>query len=64
MTRESRESRDEYRNGTLFNGYDYTNQAWVLNGMYVPCGHPSTMNCNCYGTEHAGGLSIAREHHN
>ena len=32
--------------------YDYTRQAWVLNGVYVTCGH--TTACNCYGKAHAG----------
>ena len=35
-------------------GYDYTNQAWVKNGMYVRCGHPETMRCTCFGKQHAG----------
>lgn len=26
--------------GTLVNGYDYKNQAWVINGVYQDCGHP------------------------
>lgn len=26
--------------GTLLNGFDYTNQAWVINGIYQDCGHP------------------------
>ncbi len=34
--------------------YDYDNQAWIVNGKYVCCGHPETMNCGCYGREHAG----------
>ena len=49
-----RTSLDEYKNGVLFNGYDYTKQAWVKNGKYIKCGHPDTMNCNCYGKLHAG----------
>jgi hypothetical protein len=40
--------------GTLVNGYDYTNQAWVMNGKYVRCGHPDAMDCDCYGKEHEG----------
>lgn len=35
-------------------GYDYTNQAWVENGWYVACGHPSGMVCKCFGKLHAG----------
>ena len=49
----SRISNDQYINGRLMNGYDYKNQAWVLNGRYVKCGHPETMNCNCYGRNHS-----------
>ena len=49
-----RQSNDEYRNGKLFNGYDYDNQAWVRDGVYVACGHPQAMGCKCYGRLHAG----------
>ena len=28
----SRMSSDEYKNGKLWNGYDYTNQYWVYEG--------------------------------
>ena len=38
----------------LINGYDYDNQAWVKNGLYVRCGHPENVNCNCYGKRHEG----------
>lgn len=34
--------------------YDYTNQAWLVDGLYVPCAHPAAMNCKCYGKLHAG----------
>ena len=34
--------------------YDYTHQAWVVNGKYQDCGHPESMNCDCYGRAHAG----------
>jgi len=50
----SRMSRDEYRYGCLYNGYDYENQAWVRNGRYVCCGHPATVDCRCYGRLHQG----------
>ena len=36
------------------NGYDYENQAWILNGRYVRCGHPESMDCGCYGRAHEG----------
>ena len=35
-------------------GFDYNNQAWYQNGVYIPCGHPKSMVCQCYGTLHAG----------
>ena len=47
-----RTSRDQYRNGRLINGYDYDNQAWVINGKYRRCGHLTK--CTCYGTIHEG----------
>jgi hypothetical protein len=53
----SRVSSDEYQNGRLINGYDYDRQAWVKDGRYVQCGHPSSMDCRCYGRVHAGELS-------
>lgn len=61
----SRQSNDEYRNGVLFNGYDYTRQAWVVEGLYVTCGHArpnpltgKTTPCNCFGRIHAGEPSL------
>jgi len=50
----SRLSNDEYLNGKLLNGFDYTNQAWVIDGKYVTCGHSINMNCGCYGRIHEG----------
>ena len=35
-------------------GYDYTVQAWYMNGVYITCGHPEYMHCACYGKIHAG----------
>lgn len=49
-----RVSRDEFRYGRLWNGFDYQNQAWVVDGKYVKCGHPETMQCKCYGRVHEG----------
>ena len=49
-----RTGKDEYRNGKLWNGYDYTRQSWVCDGLYVRCAHPETMDCGCYGKLHAG----------
>lgn len=51
----SRVSTDQYsETGKLLNGFDYTNQAWVRDGVYQKCWHPEEMNCHCYGTLHAG----------
>jgi hypothetical protein len=33
--------------------YDYLNQAWVLDGVYMTCGHLEP-DCGCYGKLHAG----------
>jgi len=52
----TRKSNNQYRHGYLYNGYDYENQAWVVNGRYIRCGHPETMDCRCYGREHEGGF--------
>jgi hypothetical protein len=38
--------------------YDYTNQAWVIDGKYVSCGHLGTTSCACFGTLHAGQLVL------
>lgn len=48
---------NEYRNGVLWNGFDYEHQAWVKDGYYVRCGHPESMACGCYGREHEGEAS-------
>jgi len=34
--------------------YDYINQAWVVAGRYIKCGHREEMNCTCYGKLHEG----------
>ncbi len=34
--------------------FDYTNQAWTIDGKYVRCGHPEHMGCQCYGKLHEG----------
>ena len=38
--------------------YDYTNQAWIVNGRYKSCAHPGSMNCQCYGRIHQGELAL------
>lgn len=35
-------------------GFDYTNQAWVVGGLYERCGHAESMACGCFGCAHAG----------
>lgn len=35
-------------------GYDYDNQAWVVNGKYEMCGHTTNKPCFCFGRAHAG----------
>lgn len=39
--------------------YDYTNQAWIVDGRYEACNHPTCNkdNTDCYGTQHAGELA-------
>ena len=39
---------------TELNGFDYENQAWYKNGVYVRCGHPDSMNCDCFGKLNEG----------
>jgi len=39
----TRRSHDEWIDGRLVNGFDYVAQAWVVNGMYQPCGHPAAL---------------------
>jgi hypothetical protein len=58
----SRTSADEFRDGKLWNGYDYTHQAWVEDGKYVRCGHPESMQCDCYGRKHQGETCVEPEH--
>lgn len=33
--------------------YDYENQAWTTNWIYMPCNHPAKLDCDCYGRVHA-----------
>ena len=41
--------------------FDYKNQAWIINGYYVPCNHPATMDCSCYGKLNAGEKATIEE---
>lgn len=36
----SRESSNVYKNGLLYNGFDYDLQVWVINGIVKDCSHP------------------------
>jgi hypothetical protein len=36
-------SGEEWIGGRLMSGFDYIAQAWVVNGVYQPCGHPQAM---------------------
>jgi hypothetical protein len=53
---------NEDHDGRLVNGYDYVHQAWVADGKYVRCGHPKSMQCNCYGRLHEGETYNETEH--
>jgi len=54
-----RTSNNLVKDGKLQDGYDYKNQAWVIGGKYIKCGHPDDMDCNCYGKNHEGETSNA-----
>lgn len=47
-------SQDLYFNKKIKLGYDYLNQAWILDDKYLRCGHDELMNCNCFGRLHQG----------
>ena len=34
--------------------FDYDHQVWVKDGVYQDCGHPTSMDCGCFGRAHAG----------
>lgn len=51
-----RVSNDELKDGVLENGYDYTNQCWVKDGIIQRCGHPAYMPCGCFGRKFAGAV--------
>lgn len=49
-------SNDIFKDGIVFDGYDYDLQVWVTNGIIEDCGHPITMKevgC-CKSHEYAG----------
>ncbi len=46
---------------TVNHEYDYENQAWTVDGKYVRCEHPESVNCKCYGKLHEGEPIKSRE---
>ena len=52
MTRTSTDLFD--KEGRLIQGFDYDNQAWVQDGVYLNCGHKKDLDCGCYGRKNAG----------
>ena len=42
-----RTSNDEIKNGMVLNGFDYTLQVWIKNGIVIECGHPVSMGPDC-----------------
>lgn len=38
--------------------FDYDKQVWIINGKYIRCGHPKSMDCKCYGKLHEGEKAI------
>lgn len=49
-----RESGDEFKDGQLWNGFDYTLQCWVKDGKVLNCGHTLLILCDCFGRRYAG----------
>jgi hypothetical protein len=39
----TRLSNDEWRDGFVWNGFDYALQVWVVDGVVQRCGHPPAM---------------------
>jgi hypothetical protein len=56
----SRLSINVYHNGKLWAGYDYDNQAWVENGVYLRCSHKDA--CGCFG-KRMEGLTVEQAQH-
>lgn len=52
----TRSSRDEVREGYVWNGYDYSLQVWVIEGIIRNCCHPVKMKKEgcCNGNRLAG----------
>jgi hypothetical protein len=39
----TRLSKDKIKHGLVWNGYDYSLQVWVVDGIIQDCGHPLEM---------------------
>jgi len=39
----TRLSKDEIKHGRVWNGYNYSLQVWVVDGIIQDCGHPAQM---------------------
>ncbi len=55
-------SRSCYSDDKMKLSFDYEKQVWIVDGKYQRCGHPETMDCKCYGKEHAGEKATITEH--
>lgn len=47
--------------GLLWNGFDYERQAWVIEGVYQDCGHPTSMRQgghDCCSAHNVAGLKV------
>lgn len=40
--------------GDVWNGFDYTLQAWVEDGLVQRCGHRDAFDCGCSGKRYEG----------
>jgi len=49
----SRFSSDQYKDGKVFNGFDYALQVWVKEGRVQMCGHLSE-ECGCNQRKYSG----------
>lgn len=49
-----RTGQNEMRAGVIVNGFSYTRQVWIKEFIIQGCGHPETLDCGCFGKQHAG----------
>jgi len=54
-------SRNYYCKDKAKLSYDYDKQVWIIDGKYQRCGHPESINCDCYGRLHANEEVIITE---